>query len=61
MADETLQHHHEAPPPSAEYAVRVLLQESEQLGPDLGHHGSHVVSCQWVAVVQIHHCILQVA
>lgn len=61
VVDETLQHHHEAPRPLAERAVGVLLQEGKQLGPDLGQHSGHVVSCQRVAVVQIHHCILQVA
>lgn len=61
VVDDTLQHHHEAPRPLAKRAVGVLLQEGKQLGPDLGQHGGHVVSCQWVAVVQIHHCILQVA
>lgn len=61
VADEALQHHHEAPCPLAQGAVGVLLQESEQLGPDLGQHGGHVVPGQRVAVVQVHHCVLQVA
>lgn len=61
MADEALQHHHEAPRPLAQGAVGVLLQESEQLGPDLGQHGRHVVSGQRVAVVQVHQSVLQVA
>lgn len=61
MVDEALQHHHQAPRPLAERAVRVLLQEGEQLRPDLGQHGGHVVSRQRVAVVQIHHGVLQVA
>jgi len=61
VADEPLQHHHEAPRPLAERAVGVLLQEGEQLRPHLGQHGGHVVSGQRVAVVQIHHGILQVA
>lgn len=60
MVDETLQHHHEAPRPLAEWAVEVLLQEGKQLLPDLGQHRGHVVSRHWVAVVQIHYCILQV-
>lgn len=61
MADETLQHHHQAPRPLAERAVWVLLQEGKELRSDLGQHRGHVVSSQRVAVVQIHHCILQVA
>lgn len=61
VVDEALQHHHQAPRPLAERAVGVLLQEGEELRPDLGQHRSHVVSCQRVAVVQIHHRILQVA
>lgn len=61
VADEALEHHHEAPRPLAQGAVGVLLQESEQLGPDLGQHGGHVVSGQRVAVIQVHHRILQVA
>lgn len=61
VADEALEHHHEAPRPLAQGAVGVLLQESEQLGPDLGQHGGHVVSGQRVAVIQVHHRVLQVA
>lgn len=61
MVDETLQHHHQAPCPLAKWAVGILLQEGEELRPDLGQHSGHVVSCQLVAVVQIHHCILHVA
>lgn len=61
MVDETLQHHHQAPRPLAEQVVGVLLQEGKELRPDLGQHGGHVVSGQRVAVVQVHHCILQVA
>lgn len=61
VADEALEHHHEAPRPLAQGAVGVLLQESEQLGPDLGQHGGHVVSSQRVAVIQVHHRVLQVA
>lgn len=61
VADETLQHHHQAPRPLAERAVWVLLQEGKELRSDLGQHRGHVVSSQRVAVVQIHHCILQVA
>lgn len=61
VVDETLQHHHQAPRPLAEWAVGILLQEGKELRSDLGQHGGHVVSCQRVAVIQIHHCILQVA
>lgn len=61
VVDQTLQHHHEAPCSLAECAVGVLLQEGKQFRPDLGQHGGHVVSRQWVTVVQIHHRILQVA
>lgn len=61
VADEALQHHHEAPCPLAQGAVGVLLQESEQLGPDLRQHGGHVVSGQRVTVVQVHQRVLQVA
>ena len=61
VADEALQHHHEAPRPLAERAVGVLLQEGEELWSDLGQHGRHVVSGQGVAVVQVHHGVLQVA
>lgn len=61
VVDETLQHHHQAPRPLTQRALGVLLQEGKELRSDLGQHGGHVVSCQWVAMVQIHHCILQVA
>lgn len=61
VADEPLQHHHQAPRPLAERAVGVLLQEGEELRSDLGQHGGHVVPRQRVAVVQVHHCVLQVA
>lgn len=61
MADEALQHHHQAARPLAERAVGVLLQEGVELRPDLGQHRGHVVSGQRVAVVQIHHGVLQVA
>lgn len=60
VADESLQHHHQAPRPLAEWAVGVLLQEGKELRSDLGQHGGHVVSCQRITVVQIHHCVLQV-
>ena len=60
VIDESLQHHHQAPRPLGEWAVGVLLQEGKQLRSDLGQHGGHVVSCEGVAVVQIHHGILQV-
>lgn len=61
LADEALQHHHEAPRFLAEGAVGLLLQEGKQLLSNLGQHSGHVVSCQRVSVVQIHHSILQVA
>lgn len=61
VVDETLQHHHQASRPLGERAVGVLLQEGEEFRSDLGQHGGHVVSCQGVTVVQVHHCILQVA
>lgn len=61
VADQPLQHHHQAAHPLAERTVGVLLQEGQQLGSDLDHHGGHVVSGQGVAVVQVHHRVLQVA
>lgn len=61
MVDEALQHHHEAPGPLAERAVGILLQEGEQLRPDLSQHRGHVVPGQRVAVVQVHEGVLQVA
>lgn len=61
MADESLQHHQQAARPLAQRTVGVLLQEGQELRSDLGQHGGHVVSGQGVAVVQVHHGVLQVA
>lgn len=61
VADEALQHHDQAPRPLGKRVLGVLLQKCDQLGSDLCQHGGHVVTGQGVAVVQIHHCILQVA
>lgn len=61
LIDEALQHHHEAPRLLAQRAVRVVLQEGEQLLSDLGQNSGHVVSGQGVGVVQVHHGVLQVA
>lgn len=61
LIDEALQHHHEAPRLLAQRAVRVLLQEGEQLLSDLGQDGGHVVLGQRVGAVQVHHRVLQVA
>lgn len=61
LADQALQHHHEAARLLAEGAVGVVLQEGEQLLSNLRQHRGHVVSCQRVVVVQIHHSVLQVA
>lgn len=61
LIDEALQHHHEAPRLLAQGAVGVVLQEGKQLLSDLGQNSGHVVSGQWVSVVQIHHGVLQVA
>lgn len=61
LADQALQHHHQAPRFLAEGAVGVVLQEGKQLLSNLGQYSGHVVSCQRVIVVQVHHSVLQVA
>lgn len=61
MADESLHHHQQAAHCLAERTVGFLLQEGQELRSDLGQHGSNVVSGQGVAVVQVHHSLLQVA
>lgn len=60
LGDQALQHHHQATRPFAERAVRVQLQELEQLLSHLRQHRAHVVPGHRVAVVQVHHRVLQV-
>lgn len=61
VVDESLKHHQQAARPLAQRAVGVLLQEGDELWPHLGQNRRHVVSGQGVAVVQVHHRVLQVA
>lgn len=57
VIDQALQHHHEAPCTLAQRAVGVLLQEVEELLSYLGQHCRHVVSGDWISMIQVHHSI----